>query len=110
MGQQPVVAIVTGASRGAGKGVAVALGSHGCVVYVTGRSEVTEYWARLWKNSDPVVTPLMISATPDGSRVAVEVHQVVRDRSGAVLSDSQVTHVYTFEGRLVTRMDIGPGS
>lgn len=36
---KPVVAIVTGASRGAGKGIAVSLGSHGCVVYVTGRSE-----------------------------------------------------------------------
>ena len=34
-----LVAVVTGASRGAGKGIAVALGSHGCTVYVTGRSE-----------------------------------------------------------------------
>ncbi len=33
------VAIVTGASRGAGRGIAIALGSHGCTVYVTGRSE-----------------------------------------------------------------------
>src|SRR5262245_2713848 len=32
------VAVVTGASRGAGRGIAVALGSHGCTVYVTGRS------------------------------------------------------------------------
>jgi NAD(P)-dependent dehydrogenase (short-subunit alcohol dehydrogenase family) len=36
---KPPVAIVTGASRGAGKGIAVALGSHGCTVYVTGRSQ-----------------------------------------------------------------------
>lgn len=33
------VAVVTGASRGAGKGIAIALGSHGYTVYVTGRSE-----------------------------------------------------------------------
>lgn len=33
------VAVVTGASRGAGRGIAVALGSHGCTVYVTGRSQ-----------------------------------------------------------------------
>lgn len=39
MTEKRTVAIVTGASRGAGKGIAVALGSHGCVVYVTGRSE-----------------------------------------------------------------------
>lgn len=35
------VALVTGASRGAGRGIAIALGSHGCIVYVTGRSEKT---------------------------------------------------------------------
>ncbi len=39
MANKPTVAIVTGASRGAGRGIAVALGSHGCTVYVTGRSE-----------------------------------------------------------------------
>ncbi|MCJ2180873.1 SDR family NAD(P)-dependent oxidoreductase [Novosphingobium album (ex Hu et al. 2023)] len=33
------VAVVTGASRGAGRGIAIALGSHGCTVYVTGRSQ-----------------------------------------------------------------------
>lgn len=37
--QRPAIAIVTGASRGAGRGIAVALGTHGCTVYVTGRSE-----------------------------------------------------------------------
>jgi NAD(P)-dependent dehydrogenase (short-subunit alcohol dehydrogenase family) len=35
------VAIVTGASRGAGQGIAIGLGAHGCTVYVTGRSEAT---------------------------------------------------------------------
>lgn len=39
MADQAKVAIVTGASRGAGRGIATALGSHGCTVYVTGRSE-----------------------------------------------------------------------
>ena len=39
MSQRRRVAIVTGASRGAGKGIAQALGSHGCAVYVTGRSQ-----------------------------------------------------------------------
>ena len=38
MDNRPVVAIVTGAIRGAGRGIALALGSHGCIVYVTGRS------------------------------------------------------------------------
>ena len=39
MPEQSPVAIVTGASRGAGRGIARALGAHGCTVYVTGRSE-----------------------------------------------------------------------
>jgi len=35
---QPIVAVVTGASRGAGKGIAVALGEAGATVYVTART------------------------------------------------------------------------
>lgn len=35
---EKTVAIVTGASRGVGRGVALALGAHRCTVYVTGRS------------------------------------------------------------------------
>ncbi len=41
MASQSPVAVVTGASRGAGRGIAHALGGHGCVVYVTGRTERT---------------------------------------------------------------------
>jgi NAD(P)-dependent dehydrogenase (short-subunit alcohol dehydrogenase family) len=37
--ETPKVAIVTGGSRGAGHGIAIGLGTHGCIVYVTGRSE-----------------------------------------------------------------------
>ena len=32
------IAVVTGASRGIGKGIALALGAQGCTVYVTGRT------------------------------------------------------------------------
>lgn len=39
MSTAPVIAVVTGASRGAGEGIARALGSHGATVYVTARSE-----------------------------------------------------------------------
>lgn len=39
MAEPGKVAIVTGASRGAGRGIAIALGRHGCTVYITGRSE-----------------------------------------------------------------------
>lgn len=36
--QKQIISVVTGASRGAGKGIAIALGEKGAVVYVTGRS------------------------------------------------------------------------
>src|SRR5436305_14317104 len=35
-----LIAVVTGASRGAGKGIALALGATGATVYVTGRTAV----------------------------------------------------------------------
>jgi NAD(P)-dependent dehydrogenase (short-subunit alcohol dehydrogenase family) len=38
MSEAKTIAVVTGASRGAGKGVAIALGAAGATVYVTGRS------------------------------------------------------------------------
>ena len=38
MADKPIIAVVTGASRGAGQGIARALGRHGCTVYVTGRT------------------------------------------------------------------------
>lgn len=37
--QSPKIAIVTGASRGAGKGIAIGLGEKGMTVYVTGRTK-----------------------------------------------------------------------
>ncbi|HEX7930354.1 MAG TPA: SDR family NAD(P)-dependent oxidoreductase, partial [Sphingomicrobium sp.] len=41
MSEQAPVVLVTGASRGAGRGIAIALGAHGCTVYVTGRSKAS---------------------------------------------------------------------
>src|SRR4030081_1863172 len=37
-----MVAVVTGGSRGAGKGIAIALGQSGATVYVTGRSQTPD--------------------------------------------------------------------
>jgi len=39
--EKEIIAVVTGASRGAGKGIAIALGESGATVYVTGRSADT---------------------------------------------------------------------
>jgi dehydrogenase/reductase SDR family protein 1 len=37
------IALVTGASRGIGKGIALALAKSGAIVYITGRTEYKEH-------------------------------------------------------------------
>lgn len=70
-----------------------------------GRDAVRAYWTRQFGLIDSRVEPLAFERTPDG-RIAVDVHQVVRDLDGAVLSDSRVRHVYELRDGLVVRMDI----
>ena len=79
---------------------------------VVGHLGIREYWTRQWGMIDPSVEPMAFSATGDG-RVAVEVHQVVRDLAGNVLKDQVVRHVYAFEDGLIRSMEIResePGS
>ena len=70
-----------------------------------GHDAVRAYWMRQWAELDPRVEPLSIATRADG-RVAVDVHQVVRDREGTLLSDGRVVHVYEQRDGLVARMDI----
>ena len=70
-----------------------------------GQQAVRAYWTRQWAQLDPAVEPVSITDRTDG-RVAVEVHQVVRDLQGEVLSDGHVVHVYELRDGLVVRMDI----
>src|SRR5919204_283042 len=70
-----------------------------------GRQAVRAYWTRQWAEIDPHVEPISITTCPDG-RVAVDVHQVVRDLRGEVLSDSLVVHLYELRDGLVVRMDV----
>lgn len=72
---------------------------------VHGHDEVRDYWTRQWAELDPTVVPTGFAVADDGA-VAVTVHQVVRDTSGAVLVDGTVTHVYRFAGDLVREMRI----
>jgi len=74
---------------------------------VHGPAAVREYWTRQWRTIDPTVDPRGFTAEADG-RVAVDVHQVVRDRSGALLKDEMVQHVYRIEDGLVRSMEIRP--
>ena len=70
-----------------------------------GRDAVRAYWTRQFAIIDSRVEPVGFTEAADG-RIAVDVHQTVRDLDGNVLSDGRVTHVYTLRDGLVARMDI----
>jgi NAD(P)-dependent dehydrogenase (short-subunit alcohol dehydrogenase family) len=87
------VALVTGASRGAGRGIAIALGSHGCTVYVTGRSE------KAGDASLPGTIHETAQAVTDAGGRGIAVRVDHRD-------DGQVKAVFEQVGREQGRLDI----
>jgi SnoaL-like domain len=72
---------------------------------VRGRQQVSEYWNRQWAQIDPTVEPVRFNTEDDG-RIAVTVHQIVRDKEGRTIVDEIVDHVYRFVDGLVTDMEI----
>jgi hypothetical protein len=78
-------------------------GMEGGVVH--GHEGVRAYWTRQWGMVDPHVEPKTFDLE-DSGRIAVGVHQVVRDLSGKVLLDRMVTHAYQIEDGLIQSMDI----
>jgi hypothetical protein len=70
-----------------------------------GHAAVRGYWTRQFEVIDSHVEPVGFEVREDG-RVAVDVHQIVRDLEGAVISDRRVRHAYTLRDGLVARMDI----
>jgi hypothetical protein len=73
--------------------------------HVQGRDGVRSYWTRQWAIVDPHVEPVGFSAGADG-KMAVEVHQTVRNLQGEVLVDQMVGHIFQIEDGLVKRFDI----
>lgn len=69
-----------------------------------GHEAVRAYWTRQWRLIDPHVEPESL-AEVDG-KIVVQVHQIVRDLDGALLSDQRVEHAYTLRDGLIARMDI----
>jgi hypothetical protein len=76
---------------------------------VHGHDEVRAYWLRQFASIDPRVEALDLTVDEQG-RVAVRVHQTVRDLDGTVVDERTLRHVYTLDGGLVVRMDIHPAS
>lgn len=73
--------------------------------YVHGPEAIRAYWTEQWSEIDPKVEPLAFHKE-SASRTLVEVHQVVRDLSGAVLADENVGHLFAFENGLIDRMEV----
>ncbi|RYD33993.1 MAG: nuclear transport factor 2 family protein [Verrucomicrobiaceae bacterium] len=73
--------------------------------FVSGPAEVRAYWTEQWSEIDPHVEPLTFHPEEDG-RILVEVHQVVRDKAGAVLADDRVGHRFTMENGLIRSMEV----
>lgn len=72
---------------------------------VHGHDAVRDYWTRQWGLIDPHVDPVGFTREEDG-RLAVEVHQMVRDLGGAIMQDVMIRHLYRIEGGLIRSMEI----
>jgi ketosteroid isomerase-like protein len=72
---------------------------------VRGRDAVREYWRRQFESLDSIVEPQSFTTENDG-RIAADVHQVVRDKSGKLVADRMVEHVYAIRDGLIASMEI----
>jgi ketosteroid isomerase-like protein len=72
---------------------------------VLGKSAVRDYWKRQFEVLDPNVEPKKFTREADG-RIAIDVHQVVHDKSGKLVVDQMVQHVYEFRDGLIQNMEI----
>jgi len=73
---------------------------------MVGKEEIRAYWSRQWSEFDPRVEPLAMT-DEDGGKVRVRVWQLVKSLQGDVLSDSEVVHVFTMNGGLISAMGLG---
>ncbi len=73
--------------------------------FIRGPQEVRDYWTEQWSEINPHVEPVSFSPE-DAGRILVDVHQVVRDLTGAVLADDHVGHRFTIEHGLISSMEV----
>jgi hypothetical protein len=73
--------------------------------WVYGHEGVRAYWARQWGLVDPHVEPIAFKADETG-RIVVDVNQVVRDLTDAVLLDRTVQHAYLITDGVIRSMEI----
>lgn len=72
---------------------------------VPGRDAVRDYWNRQFQTHHSRVDPLAFTSEADG-RIAVRVHQIVHEKSGKLLVDQIIEHVYRLRDGKITSMEI----
>ena len=72
---------------------------------VLGKAAVRDYWRRQFEMLDPNVEPKNFTKEADG-RIAIDVHQVVHDRSGRLVVDQMIQHEYEIRDGLIQSMEI----
>jgi ketosteroid isomerase-like protein len=72
---------------------------------VLGKAAVRDYWKRQFEVLDPNVEPKNFTKEVDG-RIAIAVHQVVRDKSGKLVVDQMIQHEYEIRDGLIQSMEI----
>lgn len=75
--------------------------------YVYGHQAVRAYWTRQWSIIHPHDEPISFY-WEDYERILVNVHQVVRNLAGTVLSDRYFGHRCTIERNLIQTIEICP--
>ena len=69
-----------------------------------GHEAIRTYWTNQWQMINSQVTPISYRVAND--HIILEVHQLIKDMEGSMLSDSIVFHTYKFVDGKITRMDI----
>ena len=72
---------------------------------VLGKAAVRDYWKRQFEVLEARVEPQKFATEPDG-RIAVAVHQVIHDKSGKLVADQMVQHVYEIRDGQIRSMEI----
>jgi NAD(P)-dependent dehydrogenase (short-subunit alcohol dehydrogenase family) len=83
MALQGKVALVAGATRGAGRGIAIELGAAGATVYVTGRT--TRDWPSEYARPETIEETAELVSAAGGEGVAVRVDHLVADEVRALV-------------------------
>ncbi len=70
-----------------------------------GKDEVRAYWTEQWTHTRTYDEPVTFTQRSDG-RIAVHIRQVVRSRSGSVISTGRFVHLHRLDGDRIARLDI----